>query len=65
VLGKLKKWEKMTKVKSCEKCNEVSTSDSEKFCCKCGDKLVEMKKCKCGHYLWQRFIYCPVCGREK
>ena len=55
----------MTKVKSCEKCNEVSTSDSEKFCCKCGDKLVEMKKCKCGHYLWQRFIYCPVCGREK
>jgi len=46
----------------CPLCNH-NTFD-EKFCSRCGTRLVKAPKCKCGEALWEMDKFCDHCGRE-
>jgi RNA polymerase subunit RPABC4/transcription elongation factor Spt4 len=56
----------MSDAKYCPKCRTTSTTESDKFCYKCGDKLSIMPQCKkCKNTIWDYEDFCPKCGTEK
>lgn len=49
-------------MKICPKCNWSAMIDTDMFCYRDGEKLVENKTHSCGKALSHHDVFCPKCG---
>ena len=52
-------------MKICSKCDANGINNTDKFCYKCGAKLIETDYCVCGYQFHKIDSFCPMCGKGK